>query len=346
VNGPSSGFARRREERFVAERLPRWKQLQDLLDRAHKRGVRSLGPERARELGALYRATTSDLALARTLQVSASTLDHLNRLCSAAHDQIYAGARRTPAGRAAGFLTAGFPRLVRRTWKFHALAFGVFALCGLATYMVLLNDPAQARETVGSEMFLRAERAKALAETDRRYLDMPSLSRPLFSWGLIANNVNVTLMLFAAGATVGIGTLFILAFNGISLGGGFAAFSIVGVPELLWTWVAAHGPVELTAIFIAGGAGLRMGAGLILPGQKTRRRAFRDAALDSVQLIAGTAVMLVVAGLLEGFVSPAVGIPPWGKWAIGGLTVAAMIGYFGFVGRESNRPPLGSPVSS
>lgn len=331
----SGASSRRREQRFVSERLPRWKRLQELLDQANARGMRSLGPDRVRELGALYRGATSDLALAHTLGVTGDVVAHLNRLCTTAHDQVYAGARRTPAGRAAGFFTGGFPRLVRKTWRFHAVAFLLFFVCALGGYLAFRADPALARETVGSEMFLRAERAAALAETDRRFVEMPTLSRPLFSWGLIANNVNVTLILFGLGATAGTGTLFVLGMNGVMIGGGLAAFSIVGVPELMWTWVAAHGPMELSALFIAGGAGLRMGWSLIVPGRRSRAAAFREGALESVQLVAGTSLMLVVAGLLEGFVSPAVAVPPWAKWAIGLVTFGLFIGYVGLAGRET-----------
>jgi uncharacterized membrane protein SpoIIM required for sporulation len=327
--------ATRREERFVRERMARWEELQTLVDAAHRRGFRPLGGSGARRLGELYRTVASDLALAQTLGISAATIAHLNRLCVTTHDLVYASTRESPARRTTAFIASGFPALVRQTWRFHALAATVLFGTALVAYLAFRADPALAREAVGSEMYLRAVRAKELADSSTRYIEMPSLSRPFFSWGLVANNVNVSLMLFATGALAGLGTLLLLAVNGLHIGGAVAVFAEVGVPGSILTFMSAHGPVELGAICIAGGAGLRMGMSLLLPGQKPRARAFRDAATDSVRMLGGTAVMLVVAGLLEAFVSPVTTIPPPVKWSVGAFTLVLLLLYFGLCGRRT-----------
>lgn len=326
----------RREERFVRERMERWEELEQLVDAARRRGFRSFGEDGARRLGELYRTVASDLALAQTLCVSPGTIAHLNRLCVATHNVVYASSRASPARRTAGFLTGGFPSLVRETWRYHAFAALVLFGSAVVAYLAYRADPALAREAVGSDMYLRALHAKELADSSSQYIEMPSLSRPFFSWGLVANNVNVSLMLFAMGALAGVGTVLLLAVNGLHIGGAVAVFAEVGVSGSILTWMSAHGPMELGAICIAGGAGLRMGASLLLPGQKSRAHAFRDAAIDSVRLLGGTAVMLVFAGLLEAFVSPAEFLAPPAKWAVGAVTLAGLAAYFGLAGRDED----------
>jgi uncharacterized membrane protein SpoIIM required for sporulation len=319
-----------KEERFVESRLERWRQLRALLEQSQMRGLRTLDGQAVRRLGSLYRSATADLAMARTLGFSPETIAHVNRLCAAAHDLVYARRPTGGAARLPRFLLRGFPRLVRRTLRYHAFALAVFIAGAAGAFLVLRGDPVLADLTLGSVFRERAERSLMTGE----YVKVPSLLAPLFSWGLIANNVSVTLAAFALGTLLAVPGALVVMMNGLHLGGGFAVFYDVGVPEVLWTWVAAHGPVELTAIFIASGAGMRVGLAPIFPGRQSRAAAFRERGLDSVAMLGGTAAMLVVAGVLEGFVSPAE-IAPWIKWAIGGASIVAMALYFGLAGRES-----------
>jgi len=322
-----------REERFVKPRMGAWRQLSELIEAAHKRGLSSLDGASIRRLGRLYRAAAADLALARTLDVSRETEAHLNRLCSSAHDLIYAGRRRGPAGQFLRFLGGGFPRLVRETWRYHGFAMAVMLLSGVAAFVVFLADPVLAREHLGP-LYARAARAKALSGDARVYLEISTPLAPIFSWGIMANNIQVTLMVFATGVCFGLGAVALLIFNGVSIGGAVAVYHEVGAPELIWTFMAAHGPIELTAIFIAAGAGIRVGLSLILPGRLSRPAAFHHCGVESLKLLGGTAVMLVCAGLLEGFVSPT-RLPPPVKWAVGAVTLCLLVWYLGFFGRRS-----------
>ena len=203
------------EERFVRKRIERWRELQDLLERAQLRGLKSLGGEPVRRLGELYRTVTSDLALARTIEASEQTIRHVNRLCTVAHDLIYAGSRAGPAGRAFGFLTRGFPILVRKTWRYHAFACALVLLSTVAAYFAFRDDMTLAQKMFGGELFARAERAKALEGDARQYYEVPPVVMPFFSFGLVANNVQATIVMFAAGALFGVGTVFALLYNGI-----------------------------------------------------------------------------------------------------------------------------------
>lgn len=321
------------EERFVRSRIARWRELEELVKAAEKRGLRVVGGEDVRRLGALYRATTSDLALARTLRLGEATERHVNRLCTAAHGLIYAGRRRGPGGRVQAFLGGGFARLVRATWRYHAAAASLLLFSALVGFAVFLNDPALAREQMGG-LYGRAERALSLGRENAQYIEMSPLLLPLFSWGIMANNISVTLVAFSSGIFLGLGSALLLVTNGVHIGGAVAVYQELGAPGLILTFMSAHGPLELTAICVSAGAGMRIGFALLLPGRRTRARALRETARESIALLGGSIAMLVLAGLLEGFVSP-VPLPDFVKWTLGGLTAAGLVAYFAMAGRPS-----------
>lgn len=323
-----------REERFVESRRARWASLRGLVDRAQRKGLRSLSGSEARNLGALYRAATSDLAAARARRYSEATAEHLNRLCVAAHGLIYGGrsAERT-TGRAAALFLQTFPALVRRTWKWHAFAAAVAIASGLAAYAVMAGDPDLTERTMGTALQQRAERSLSMPDDARRYVEIPELWMPVFSWGIMTNNIRVALMGFALGAAAGVGTVALLIVQGVHIGGAFAVYRDAGATELLATFTSAHGPIELAAIFISCGAGMRLGLSVLVPGRRSRGTAFRDAGLESVTMLIGVAAMLVVAGLIEGFLSPS-GAPAPVKWTVGAATTCFMAWYFGAAGRK------------
>lgn len=328
-----------REDRFVAERTARWAELRALLDRAQKGGLAALSGADARRLAALYRAATTDLAAARSLRFSEGTVQHVNRLCVAAHGLVYAGSTAGGTARkAAALLTSAFPALVRRTWRYHAVAAAVTILPGVAAYLALRGNPDLAERTMGTVMQQRAERTAAMPDDARRYLEVPDLWMPVLSWGIMANNIRVAMIGFALGATAGVGTVLLLVLQGVSLGGGFAVFHDAGVGGVLWTFVSAHGPLEMAAIFISCGAGMRLGLSLLVPGRRSRAAAFRETGTESVAMLFGVAVMLVAAGLLEGFLSPSTAPDPV-KWAAGAATTAFMVWYFVRAGRETRGTP-------
>jgi uncharacterized membrane protein SpoIIM required for sporulation len=177
---------------------------------------------------------------------------------------------------------------------------------------------------MGAVFRQRAERAAAMPEDARRYIELRGAFAPFLSWGIIANNVTVSLVLFATSAsTIVLGCL-ALVVNGAMIGGGFAVFADVGVPGVLGTFVVGHGPLELMALWIAGGAGLRVGAAWVMPGRLSRLAAFQEAGREALTLLLGTTLMLVVAGVIEGFVSPTE-LPAALKIGVGAGTGAAFL---------------------
>jgi uncharacterized membrane protein SpoIIM required for sporulation len=154
---------------------------------------------------------------------------------------------------------------------------------------------------------------------------------------IITNNIRVAFSAFAAGiVTAGIGTIYLVVFNALMLGALGALFAHAGFGPDFWATVAPHGFIELTAIQIAGGAGLLVAAGVLLPGRLRRRDAIAQNSRRAGVLIAGVTAMLCVAGIIEGFFSP-LRFPAEARASVGIVTGIALVAYFGFCGLGYNR---------
>ncbi|MFN0099558.1 MAG: stage II sporulation protein M, partial [Gemmatimonadaceae bacterium] len=140
------------------------------------------------------------------------------------------------------------------------------------------------------------------------YIDVPEIYRPSMASGVIANNLQVAFLAFAAGITAGLLTCVVLVSNGFSIGAVLGLYGSKGIFGLIMKFIAPHGVLELTAICIAGGAGLLVGAAFLIPGDRPRKRALIENGRRAVTLVAGATLLLLVAGIIEGFVSP---IPWW-----------------------------------
>ncbi len=150
--------------------------------------------------------------------------------------------------------------------------------------------------------------------------------KPLASSAIMTNNLSVSFMAFATGICAGIGTLYMLFFNGILLGVIGTACWIAGMSIQLWSFVAPHGVLELPAIFIAGGAGLRIAQGLLFPGLLPRKESLMQAGRQGIRMIVGVVPMLIIAGVIEAFVSPTDLAVPL-KFAMAGALFTLLIFY-------------------
>jgi uncharacterized membrane protein SpoIIM required for sporulation len=128
--------------------------------------------------------------------------------------------------------------------------------------------------------------------------------KPIASSAIMTNNLSVAFTTFAMGITAGLGTVYLLFFNGLLLGVIATACWLNQMSLQLWSFVAPHGVLELPSIFIAGGAGLRMAHGILFPGFLSRRDSLQAAGAEAIQLLLGTIPMLVIAGIIEAFISP------------------------------------------
>jgi uncharacterized membrane protein SpoIIM required for sporulation/uncharacterized RDD family membrane protein YckC len=288
---------------LVRTQSPSWARCRELVDKASRFGLTSLSEREIDEFTSLYREITADLARAKTYGASLRLSFHLERLVGEAHNLFYRSARRDL--RAVTWIRHGFPRLFRR----HAVPVGIAAALlfvpATVTYVGVRADPEAARALVPPQMVTRAEEARERLDAGEPYVDVPQVQMSVFSSAIMTNNVQVAFFAAAGGILAGVGTVLILVLNGVSIGSVLGLYQAHGAGSLIWTFVLPHGVMELTAIVVAGGAGLVLGRAVLAPGRRTRARALREDGREGLALVAGAAFLLVVAGLIEGFVSPA-----------------------------------------
>jgi uncharacterized membrane protein SpoIIM required for sporulation len=312
----------------VQKREAHWARLEALVAACRGRNVDALSTSDLRELAQLYRQTAADLATARADPSSARLAAYLNQLLGRAHNLVYAGERRERGG-VWGFVARTFPRTFRATWRYTAAA-GAVILAGATAGLVLtLTSPGFERFVLGGEMLDTIERREMWTHS---ILPM----KPLASAGITANNLSVSILTYAGGITAGLGTAWIMLINGLLLGVLGATVHDAGMSVALWSFVAPHGSLELPAIVIAGGAGLMLGHSLVVATDRPRLENLVEAARQSLRLFGGVVPMLIIAGLIEGFVSPTgIGAPI--KFTLGTGLFALLVIYLGFAGRAPRR---------
>lgn len=316
---------------FVARRSETWQRLDALLKRIERRGVRALSPEEIVELGRLYRATTSDLAYAQGRGYDDALLEYLNRGVARAHAQVYARAPESSLKRVAGFYAQVFPREFRRSLPYIAICTAITVACAVIAYVLVRNHPADAYALL-PKPFIPDTIRKSLH--DSNFAVEPSFA-PEMSALIVTNNVKVAIIAFAGSVTLGALTVCIIAFNGLMLGGLGALFTNAGFGSDYWATIAPHGIIELTAIQIAGAAGLLIAAGALYPGRRRRRDLIVANAKRAGTLIIGVASMLIVAASIEAFVSPR-RLPASERLAVGLFTAVWLIVYFTSAGRRDD----------
>jgi uncharacterized membrane protein SpoIIM required for sporulation len=320
--------ATRERYAIVATSSPRWIAFAARLAEAQKKGLASLGEHGVRSFVSEYRALAADLARLRTAErgETSNELFYLGRLVAGAHNLIYRE-RRSTVRDVLRFIAIDVPTEVRRSFRPILLAAAFLFVPAIIAYTAVVRNPAVATVFIPTQMLDRAEAGVTRARDDEGYIPDPQVFRPVMATQIISNNVQVTIATFAAGITAGLGTLFLLVMNGVSLGGVFGLYASKHIAWLLVAFVAPHGVLELSAICIGAGGGLLIAAALLLPGQRTRRRALAENSRRAMYLMAAATLMLLVAGTLEGMVSP---IPYWPlslKLIVSGATLVLMIAY-------------------
>ena len=316
---------------WLTGRQPAWQRLEKIVDRLFHRGPRRTPARDLRELTELYPAVCADLARLRTLNADPAIVGPLNRLVTRAHAQIYRGESRR-SWRLSNFFLVSYPRLFRRTWKFMAVSFLLSALSALTAFSTVQNSPQIVADIMGG-MDNEFYGPKSVADIRERF---GHEGDPRLSSFVITNNIRVALLAFALGITFGIGTVYVMIFNGAMVGGIAGAFAKSGIAGQFWMVILPHGALELSAVVIAGGAGLLVGHSLWCPGRRTRRRALREEAVRAMQLAVGLVPAFAVAGLFEGLVTPSDAIPESLKVGLG-LAVAVVFWlYLLLAGRKAD----------
>jgi uncharacterized membrane protein SpoIIM required for sporulation len=313
--------------RFIDEHKDNWQRLEDLLSILEVSSLRGLSRAEVREFGELYRRAATDLAIARAETRDPKLVNYLNGLVIRAHGKIYRA--ETGGGKLMWqFFAREFPLTFRRNWRYIALAFVIFTLCSVASFLLCYFDARFADE-------LGLTSVAVNAQTNEQWWKRLNEASQIGSSAILTNNILVSLMAFAYGVSFGIGTIYVLITNGLSIGGVLGVCYRVN-PDFgnaLVTFMVGHGVIELSCIFIAAGAGLMIGYSLINPGDRTRLEALKKSGLEAVRLAIGCAVLLVLAGIIEGFLSPS-DLPDALKYGTGLLTGIAMYSYLLLVGSE------------
>ena len=315
---------------FLATNQASWDRLSWLVRRAG-RSVRRLSPEELEEMVALYQRTATHLSYARTTYRDPALTATLSGLVARAGAVVYGSRPRTL--RALGrFFAVTFPAAVWHSRKFIGVSTALFLVPAFAIGLWVATSP-RAVEATGP----KAVREAYIDQDFEQYYKSEPASE--FASHVFTNNVQVSIYAFAAGIAFCLPTAFILMFNGASVGVAGGLFASVGQQAKFWGLILPHGLLELTAVFIAGGAGLRLGWTLIDPGDRTRRAALAEEARRALAIVAGLVVVFAVAGTIEGFVTGS-SLPTWTRVGIGVLGEAVLLSWLYVRGRAAARQGL------
>ncbi len=317
-------------ETLIAKEKDGWAKLETLTKRT-RGNAEALSQADLYELGRLYQIATSDLALAQRDFPNHPTTRYLNQLVGRTHAVLYRDeALRWQQLRR--FYQQSFPQLYRRLLPYTAASLVLFLLPALIGFFVVWQAPDSIYVLLGNEI----DPLVQTVEDGRLWTDIAPSVRSAAATTILTNNIGVMFYAFAGSLTGGLMTLYILLFNGMSLGAIFGLLQSHGMSAGLAEFILAHGPVELSVIFLAGGCGLFVADGLLRPGLLTRQAALVERAKIAVQLILGSVPLLIGAGLIEGFISPS-GLPWIVKAAVGLATGWALYRYWMTTGIGKSR---------
>jgi uncharacterized membrane protein SpoIIM required for sporulation len=323
---------------FRRERESTWRRLEQVLGRAERVGTRRLEGSDLVLLPLLHRAAASSLSVARAISLDKNLLDHLEALCQRAHLCVY-GVRRPFRETLVDFFTWRFPAMVRR-FRVHLLfAVATMVFGAVVGWVITAADSERFYSLVDPGM-AQGRDPDASTEALRRGLydggEHASGELGFFASFLFTHNVRVSLLVASLGFLAGVPTFVLLFLNGLTLGAFGALFASRGLGWDFWGWVLPHGVTELLAVALAGAAGFAIAEGLAFPGRRTRRDALARRGREGGTVLVGVVLMLLLAGLLEGFFRQLVTVPV-ARWTVASLTAAAWTWYLGFAGRGRSR---------
>lgn len=326
----------RRQEPFVAHHAGEWAQLADWLDRRESDGPLKRPPPKGGVLAdadfpARYRRVCQQLALAKQRGYSPAVVEPLQALVERGHRQLYRPPR--PRWQAAwDFVLAGFPRLVRKHAGCMALSAALFVVPLVGVFTLLQFRPDVAWLLFDASMLANAE---AMYDPAAEHFGRERGADDDFAmFGFyVMNNISIGFRTFASGLPAGLGALYVIVFNGLTIGGIAGHLHVSGYGDTFWRFVVTHGAPELTAIVIAGGAGLRIGLSLIAPGRQRRRDALVAAGRDGAKLCLGVFVMLLLAAFIEAFWSSKADLPDLVRFPLAAALWIAIFWWLAMGGR-------------
>ena len=316
-------------DQFVAARSHDWRELDALLAPSRELG-RESGPHIAR-VASLYRSLCSDLMRARTSRFGPDLTGYLNALAGRAHAALYAAKPlRMPA--LVRLFTTDFPQTLRKHGRFFALSCALFVVPLIIGLIGALGSDAFALAVLPAQTLEGMADAYSKGFEDGRGTGVDAGMAGFY----VQHNVGIAFRCFATGILFGTGSLFFLVYNGLMIGTVTGYVAAAGHGANILTFMCGHAPFELTAIVVAGAAGLRMGYSLVDTQGLTRTGSLRREASDIATLVVGAAAMLVIAAFIEGFWSPS-SIRAEVKWSFSAAMSVAVALYLAFAGRARGR---------
>ncbi|HXA28260.1 MAG TPA: stage II sporulation protein M [Candidatus Angelobacter sp.] len=316
-----------RVEDFVARREQSWRELEDGIRRARRGRLRGMPAQDLERFGMLYRRAAGDLAIAARDFPDQPVSEYLNSLLTRAHPLLFRGPSPR-LSRVVRFYAVELPRAVRSAHVYLYASLGLFALGAVAGWLTVVLRPDLVSSLVPPQV---------LDGLSQGHLGNDQLKQfaPALAAFIIQNNIMVSLIALVAGVGFGLPTAAILATNGWTLGTLGAAVHQAGFDAGFWSLIVPHGAIEISVILIAGAAGLMIGDSLLRPGLLRRMDSLTRAAQRALVLAVGAAPLLVIAGMIESFVTPsdaAVGA----KLAVGAVTGVLMWSWLLLAGRRGS----------
>ena len=327
-----------RSTRFRAEREADWKRLEKIVDACERTGVRSLSFDDARDLAILYRQAMNSLSVARSISLDRSLLDYLEALCCRAYLAVYAPQERL-GGLIWRTMSHAIPDAMRRSGISLLLAFLALALGTATGYLLFMDDPTWYNTFMPGSL----AGGRGLDSTRDQLLsviyggeDSALDQLGAFAAYLFSHNTRIAIFAFSLGVLVCLPSFALAAYQGLILGVFYALHVDRGIGWDLFGWLSIHGVTELSAIVIATAGGFRLGLAVLFPGPLRRRDALKKEGRDACLLAILAAIMLVAAGLLEGYGRQLIQDMNWRiavGWGIGALWLTWIL----FSGRAERR---------
>lgn len=297
-----------------------WSELEQLVERFGGQ-PRTISAADIDRLTLLYKKVSAHLAYIRTFHPGDEVTLYLNQLVSRAHNLTY----RQQSGsfqQLRHFFGSYLFSLVQKRSGFIGIAAFLFLLGAIFGFAAVMADPLNIYAVLPQGMAEQFDPAQLGKGHD-------DINSPVISTLIMTNNMKVAILAFVSGITLGIFPIYLLLFNGLLVGALAALYAQAGNSYAFWAYILPHGVIELTAIFIAGGAGLHMGYRLLVPGRFARKHQFLEAAKESAQLLLATLPLFVIAGIIEGFITPS-GLSLETKYGVALATLLILGGWYGW----------------
>ncbi|SFL94728.1 Uncharacterized membrane protein SpoIIM, required for sporulation [Gracilibacillus orientalis] len=299
---------------FIKQHRQDWEQLEKLITQLPKKKTNEI----IEEFQHTYQKVVRQLSYSQTYFPNEDVTNYLNELVGKAHNVLYQS-QHSSWKQAYHFFSSKFVGLLLEQWKAIIIALLLFCFGGIASFVAVVENPAHLFGILPENMAQSFD-PESLGE------EPSAVDAPVMSAEIMVNNMRVAILAFAGGITFGLLTVYVLIYNGIIVGAIAGLFWNYGSSYVFWAYIVPHGVIELIAIFIAGGAGLLMGYKLFVPGNYSRGYQLKTQTVRSVQLLLGTIPLFVIAGIIEGFITPA-DISLEMKYAVACTTAIGLVAY-------------------